>query len=133
MLLGVNAAKGLLLGVSVPFDLFVVFATNLDPATMVGEAFLRRIQIKIKVDFVTSDQFREIFRRACLQSSLAYDAAVADELIRIIGLEYKEPLRACYPRDILQQVLWAACYLQKEPRLDREAVDEACRNYFLAG
>ena len=101
--------------IEIPFDLFVVFATNLDPAKMVDEAFLRRIQTKIKVDFVTPEQFREIFRRVCVQFNLKYDPAVADELIRMIGMEYKEPLRACYPRDILQQILWSSQYLQKAP------------------
>ena len=118
--------------IEIPFDLFVVFATNLDPATMVDEAFLRRIQTKIKVDFVTCEQFREIFRRSCVKFKLAYDQAVVDELIRVIGVEYKEPLRACYPRDILRQILWAAQYRQVEPRLDRETVALACKNYFLS-
>ncbi len=118
--------------IEIPFDLFVAFATNLDPAKMVDEAFLRRIQTKIKVDFVTPEQFREIFRRVCLSFKLNYDAAVADNLIQMIVEEYKEPLRACYPRDIVNQILWGARYLQKEPRLDREAVAQACRNYFLA-
>jgi predicted ATPase with chaperone activity len=116
----------------IPFDLFVVFATNLDPAKMVDEAFLRRIQTKIKVDFVSCEQFREIFRRVCVQYNLEYDQAVVDELIRLIGMEFKEPLRACYPRDILRQIQWSSQYLQKEPRLDREAVAQACRNYFLS-
>ena len=118
--------------IEVPFDLFVVFATNLDPAKMVDEAFLRRIQTKIKVDYVTPEQFREIFRRVCLELGLSYDVAVVDDLIQMIGLEYKEPLRACYPRDIVQQIIAGARYLQKEPRLDREAVAQACHNYFLA-
>ena len=51
--------------IEIPFDLLVVFATNLDPAKLVDEAFLRRIQTKIKIDFMTPDQFREIFRRLC--------------------------------------------------------------------
>jgi len=118
--------------IEIPFDLFVVFASNLDPAKLVDEAFLRRIQTKIKVDFVTPEQFREIFRRICLQFSLKYDAGVADDLIRMIGKEYKEPLRACYPNDVVKQILSEARYLQKEPRLDSEAVAQACRNYFLA-
>jgi len=118
--------------IEIPFDLFVIFATNLDPTKLVDEAFLRRIQTKIKVDFVTPEQFCEIFRRVCQQSGLNYDAAVVDDLIQMIGLEYKEPLRACYPRDIVQQILWGARYLQKEPLLDREAVVQACRSYFLA-
>jgi hypothetical protein len=50
----------------------------------------------------------------------------------MIREEYKEPLRACYPRDILQQVVWTAKYLQREPVLDRESMNQACRTYFLA-
>ena len=117
--------------VKVPFDPLVVFATNLDPAKLVDEAFLRRIQTKILVNFVTPDQFREIFRRFCLKSNLPYEASVADDLIQMVSEQYKEPLRACYPRDILNQVIWEAQYLQKKPLLDRESVARACRNYFL--
>jgi hypothetical protein len=118
--------------IEIPFDLFVVFATNLDPAKMVDEAFLRRIQTKIKVDFVAPEQFREIFRRVALKYQLPYDAALADEVIRMIGQEYQEPLRACYPRDVIQQVVWRARYLQKDPSLDRESLAQACRSYFLS-
>ena len=118
--------------IEIPFDIFVVFATNLDPAKMMDEAFLRRIQTKIKVDFVSPEQFREIFRRVCVQYELKYDAAVVDDLIQMIGQNFKEPLRACHPRDVVQQIIWAAQYLQKEPLLNRDTVTQACRNYFLA-
>ena len=117
--------------IEIPFDLLVVFATNLDPAKLVDEAFLRRIQTKIKIDFMTPDQFREIFRRLCVKHDLHYEQALADDLIRIIEQDRREPLRACYPRDILQQILWAAQYRQKKPRLDRKALEDACNNYFL--
>jgi predicted ATPase with chaperone activity len=118
--------------IEIPFDIFVVFATNLDPSKLVDEAFLRRIQTKIKVDFVAPEQFREIFRRVALKYKLPYDAALADELIRMIGQEYQEPLRACYPRDVIQQVVWRARYLQQDPSLDRESAAQACRSYFLS-
>jgi predicted ATPase with chaperone activity len=118
--------------IEIPFDIFVVFATNLDPSTMMDEAFLRRIQTKIKVEFVSPEQFREIFRRVCVEYDLAYNAAVVDTLIQMITQDYKEPLRACYPRDVVQQIIWAAKYLQKPPVLDYDTVTQACRNYFLA-
>jgi len=118
--------------IEIPFDLLVVFATNLDPARMVDEAFLRRIHTKIKVDFVTPEQFHEIFRGVCIQSNLQYNTAVVDDLIRMIVQEYNEPLRACYPRDIVGHVTSGARYLQKKPRLEGEAVAQACRNYFLS-
>ncbi|MBP1753570.1 MAG: ATPase, partial [Geobacteraceae bacterium] len=56
--------------IEIPFDMLVVFATNLDPARLVDEAFLRRIQTKIKVDFMKPDQFREVFMRLCLKHEL---------------------------------------------------------------
>jgi predicted ATPase with chaperone activity len=118
--------------IKIPFDLFVIFATNLDPSKLMDKAFLRRIQTKIKVDFVTPEEFHEIFRRVCHESNLKYEGAVVDDLIRIISLEYKESLRACYPADIVQQILSGARYLQEEPRLDREAAVQACRNYFVS-
>jgi predicted ATPase with chaperone activity len=118
--------------IEIPFDIFVVFATNLDPAKMMDEAFLRRIQTKIKVDFVSPEQFREIFRRVCMQYELKYDATVVDTVIQMIKQDFKEPLRACHPRDVVQQIVWAAQYLQKAPVLDRDTVAQACRNYFLA-
>ncbi len=117
--------------IEIPFDLFVVFATNLDPAKMVDEAFLRRVQTKIKVDFITPEKFCEILRRVCIEYSLKYDTAVANDLIQMISQEYKEPLRACYPRDIIRQILSAARYLEKEPSLDRQGLAQACCNYFL--
>ena len=117
--------------IEIPFDIFVVFATNLDPSKMMDEAFLRRIQTKIKVDFVSPGQFHEIFRRVCMQYELKYDAPVVDSLIQMIGQDFKEPLRACHPRDVVQQIIWAAQYLQKDPVLDQATVTQACRNYFI--
>jgi predicted ATPase with chaperone activity len=117
--------------IEVPFDLFVIFATNLDPASMVDEALLRRVQTKIKVGFVTTEQFHEISRRVCLQLGLSYDKEVIDRLIRLISDYYKEPLRACHPRDTLNQIVWAAQYERKQAILDADTVTRACRNYFL--
>lgn len=117
--------------IEIPFDLFVVFATNLDPAKMVDEAFLRRIQTKVKVEFVSPEHFKEIFRRACLKLNISCNGTTGDDLVAMVETDYREPLRACYPRDILQQIIWEAKYLQKEPIVDRESIARACRNYFL--
>jgi predicted ATPase with chaperone activity len=119
--------------VEIPFELFVVFATNLDPATLVDAAFLRRIQTKIKVDAVAPPQFHEIFRGVCSEARLRYEPAVVDALIERIQNELKEPLRACYPRDIVNQIRWTARYQQREPVLDEEAVQTAVEAYFAAG
>lgn len=118
--------------IELPFDNLVVFATNLDPAALVDEAFLRRIQSKIKLDNIQAEHFQEISRRMCADLGLRFDAGMIDHLINIISGELTQPLRGCYPRDILNQLVWAARYEGREPRLDREGIELACRTYFLS-
>jgi hypothetical protein len=43
----------------------------------------------------------------------------------------KQPLSQCFPRDLINQIFWAAAYMGAEPRLNREAINQACKNYFL--
>jgi len=118
--------------IEIPFDMLVVFATNLDPSTLVDDAFLRRIQTKIRLDAVTRAEFHEICRRVCRDMHLEYQAAPVDRLLGIIITDLKQELRACHPCDIIQQICWTARYRKQEPRLDDESVDRACRTYFVA-
>jgi predicted ATPase with chaperone activity len=46
----------------VPFELMVVFSTNLDPCDLADEAFLRRIQTKVLVEDVSAEVFDQIMR-----------------------------------------------------------------------
>jgi predicted ATPase with chaperone activity len=115
----------------VPFDLFVVFATNLNPMELADEAFMRRIQNKIRMGYPNAPQFKEIFRRECDRSGLAYSEEMAEYFIRVLNVRYHQPLRPCYPRDIVHQIVWSAKYEAKDALLDRETVDRACRNYFV--
>ena len=115
----------------IPFDLFVVFATNLDPATVVEEAFLRRIQTKINLGPLTSEQFHEIFRRSCANASLTYDKRLVDDVMNRVQSEYEQPLRACQPNDLVNQILWRAKYEQKKPALTLDSLHDACKAYFL--
>lgn len=115
----------------IPFDLFVVFATNLDPSSLADEAFLRRIQTKVRIGYTTRQQFHEIFRRVCAKARLSYDASAVDFLIDMLK-EMDHPLRACYPRDFVDQICWRARYEDQPPELGREALLQACRNYFVA-
>jgi predicted ATPase with chaperone activity len=118
--------------IEIPFDMLIVFATNLDPAALVDEALLRRIQTKIKLDTITDAEFGEIFRRVCAELGLEYQPGVVDRLVAIITRDLGHELRACQPRDIIQHVCWTARYQKRDPRLDEESVSLATRAYFLA-
>jgi predicted ATPase with chaperone activity len=115
----------------VPFDLFVVFATNLNPMDLADEAFLRRIHNKIKVDPMDPPSFKEIFKRLCIQHGLGYDSAVVDYLMDVLRSEFNQPLRACYARDVINQIRWGAQYDAREALVTKDSVLQACKNYFL--
>ena len=83
------------------------------------------------MDYVSREQFREIFRRVCLRFEVPCDLQVVDYVIDLLA-ELDQPLRACYPIDIISQIGWAARYEGKQLVLDRPAVAQACRNYFIS-
>ena len=118
--------------IEIPFEMLVVFATNIDPASLVDAAFLRRIQTKIKIGVCSDEQFHEIFRRVAAQQQLEVDPGVVDNLISVIRGTLNQELRACYPRDLVSQVCWAARFEDRKPRLDRAALMAAVDTYFLS-
>ena len=117
--------------IEIPFDMLVVFATNMDPAELVDPAFLRRIQTKIKIGGVSDEQFREIFRRVASERGLEAEDSILNHLIALIRGKLNQELKACYPRDIVNQICWAARYEDKEPQLDHTALTRALEAYFL--
>ena len=117
--------------IEIPFEMVVVFSTNLNPADLVDAAFLRRMQTKIRVDTATDEQFRQIFRRVATRRGLSVDEGALTELIRAIRDGLRQELRACQPRDLVNQVCWAAQYEDRRPLLDRASLFGAMEAYFL--
>jgi len=117
--------------IEIPFDMLVVFATNLDPSQLVDDAFLRRIQTKIRLDAVSPADFHEIFRRVCRDVELEYQPAMVDHLMETITRDFGQELRPCFPRDIVHLVCSTARYRQEKPRLDDESLGLACGAYFV--
>jgi hypothetical protein len=117
--------------IEIPFEMLVVFATNMDPADLVDPAFLRRMQTKIRVDAATPIQFRRIFCAVAERRGFAVDDDALDELIVTIRDHLKQELRACQPRDLVNQVCWAAQYEGRDPILDRASLMAAVEVYFL--
>ena len=117
--------------IEMPFEMLVVFASNIDPAELVDQAFLRRIQTKIKIGACTDDQFTEIFRRYARENSVEWEDGICNDLIHFIRRALNQELRSCYPRDIVNQVRWAARYEGKKPYMDRTSLMRAVEAYFL--
>ena len=119
--------------IEVPFEMLVVFASNLDPAELVDPSFIRRIKTKIQIGTISDEQFCEIFRRYAAENRVPYDPSIPRDLIGYIRFNLKQNLRSCFPRDIIDQVCWAARYDDKEPYINRPALAQAIGAYFLKG
>jgi hypothetical protein len=52
-------------------------------------------------------------------------------LIRRHYTPTNRPLRACQPRDLIEQVIALCRYRGQEPVITREMIDAACRAYFV--
>ncbi|CAN5151546.1 AAA family ATPase [soil metagenome] len=117
--------------VEIPFDMLIVFSTNLDPADLVDEAFLRRIRYKIGIGAPTVDQYEEIFRRMCAHKGIEYRA---EALSQILGHYRRKDLglRSCHPRDILEQLIDTATFLGRPAQLTPDLIDMACDGYFVS-
>ncbi len=117
--------------IEIPFDMLIVFSTNLDPADLVDEAFLRRIRYKIGIGSPTVEQYEEILKRLCARKQIEYHAEALSQILAHYRKK-KLQMRSCHPRDILDQVIDTARFLQRPPALDPDLVDMACDSYFVS-
>ena len=115
----------------VPFDCLLIFATNLDPAELVEEAFLRRIHYKIAVVDPTRAQYEEIFRRCCVSAGLEYNSQTVSYVFDQFYDKRSIPPRGCHPRDLISHVQDIAKYRETSPQLTPELLNRACHSYFL--
>jgi predicted ATPase with chaperone activity len=116
--------------VEVPFDQLIVFSTNLDPRELVDEAFLRRIRHKLKVDNPDEKTFYMIMQRECAVRGMQLPADVFVHLMQKHYIEENRSLRACHPRDLVDQIYDIATYLGQPPVMSKQLLDAACEGYF---
>jgi hypothetical protein len=115
----------------VPFDVLSVFATNLDPKSLADEAFLRRIPYKIAVGDPSLDQFTRIFEMNCERRQLRFHQVMVAYLHRRHYRPAGRALRACHPRDLIDQITALCRYRGIQPAITRELIDAACASYFV--
>jgi predicted ATPase with chaperone activity len=83
---------------TLPFDVLLMFSTNLHPADLMDAAFLRRIQYKIKLFAPTRDEYRQIFSAVARSRGLEFGDEVFDYVVAMLtpfGLAYYQPRFIC--------------------------------------
>ena len=117
--------------VEVPFDVLVIFSTNLPPKDLVDEAFLRRLRHKIEISDPTYEQFRDIFKEVASTKGVTYSDAGLAYLIQEWYIRRERKMRASHPRDICDQILDIAHYLNLAPEMSPQLIDRAAEAYFV--
>jgi predicted ATPase with chaperone activity len=115
---------------SLPFDVLLIFSTNLQPADLMDPAFLRRIQYKIKLFEPTRDEYRQIFEGVAKSRALTLTDQVFDFVVQTLrtgqfGLAYYQP------RFICDQVVEACKCFNMQPQLTVELAIEALTNLYF--
>lgn len=113
----------------VPFDVVVIFSSNLPPESLADGSFLRRLGYKIHVGPLQPEQYETVFRQVCQRYSVPFEAETFAWLLRQHQM-HEKPFMACYPRDLVSQLRDLAAYEGRLPTLDVASLEWAWNNYF---
>lgn len=114
----------------IPFELMVVFSTNLEPSDLADEAFLRRIQNKIYVEAVSPAVFDQIFQRVVAARRVPAETDSAEYLRKLCLREGRTELRACYPNDICNILESISRYEGRTIAMTKPDLERATALYF---
>ncbi|MEN6481402.1 MAG: AAA family ATPase [Anaerolineaceae bacterium] len=117
--------------IEVPFNVLVIFSTNLPPKELVDEAFLRRLRHKIEIGDPSYEEYREIFRRVSAAKGVEYDDQGLAYLLQEHYIKRNRKLRASHPRDLCDQIIDFANFIGVKPTLSQELIDKAAESYFV--
>ncbi|GAB4490058.1 MAG: AAA family ATPase [Anaerolineales bacterium] len=117
--------------IEVPFDVLVVFSTNLPPRDLVDEAFLRRLRHKIEIGDPNFEEYRQIFQRVAQAKGVQYNDQGLAYLLQEWYIKRNRKLRASHPRDLCDQLIDIARYRGVEPTMTKELLDLAAQSYFV--
>ena len=116
---------------SVPFETFVVFSTNLNPSDLGDEAFLRRIQYKMLLRGPAENEFIRIFEGFCAANNLP---CTRDMITRFVQKHYKQTgkvFRRCHPRDVLSHLIDLIHFERLPYRITDQLLDRAFDSCFM--
>jgi hypothetical protein len=117
--------------IAVPFEQLLIFATNLNPADLVDDAFLRRMGYRLYITPPDKDMYASIFQQYVENNGFLFDPARLEYLYRLYTADNR-PLRACEPRDLIQRCADICRYENRDWSITDDLLRLAWYNYFGA-
>jgi hypothetical protein len=115
----------------VPFDVVLIFSTNLNPTDLADGAFLRRIGHKIHFGPVSADEYTAIWQQVCGERQVPFDPELPQFALTQLHRKHAVPLLPCHPRDLIGMALDQARYQGTEHSITRDTLKTAWKNYFV--
>lgn len=117
---------------AMPFELMVIFSTNMNPSDLGDEAFLRRIKNKVYVGPVTPEQFGRILLLAGDKEQVQLTPDTFHHMVDLCCTNDPVGLRANYPWDLAKMAKSICEYDERPAVLDVATLDAAGRLYWAA-
>jgi hypothetical protein len=117
---------------AVPFDVRVVFSSNMAPDQLVDAAFARRLGYKIHLVAMDAASYRSVVAQACEKTGVPPDAAAIDHLVNNLHPRDAQPYLPCVPFDVISKIADRARYLEQPARMTPELLNWAWHTYFGA-
>ena len=117
---------------TVPFECFLIFSTNLKPHQLGDEAFLRRIQYKMLMKSPDEDEFLNIFVKFAQSKGLECSREMAMSFVERHYLPTGKPRRRCHPRDVLTHAVDIMRFERRPMMLTDEILDKAFHSNFVS-
>ena len=114
-----------------PFDLILVFSTNLNPLELADEAFLRRIGYKLQFGYLKPGEYERIWVQETQRLGIAHDPVLLSYVLRELYGAENMPLVPCHPRDLLNMACDRQRYQEGAGPLTTQELEWAWHNYFV--
>jgi hypothetical protein len=115
----------------IPFELILLFSTNLAPQDLVDDAFLRRLGYKIKFDALSIELYQELWFKTCAEYQLDCHHDLFTYLVEQRHYVDQKDFLPCLPRDLLSIVSDQIKFNQLAPVVTQALICFAWRHYFV--
>lgn len=117
----------------VPFDVILIFSTNINPLDLADEAFLRRLGHKVPFYYINPAQYEQIWKRNCMDLGIDFEHELLSQALQLHETECR-PLLPCHPRDLLNSIVDRLNYEGRavKQQINMEQLQHAWTSYFVS-
>ncbi|ELR65884.1 Putative ATPase [Photobacterium marinum] len=115
----------------IPFEQVLVFSSNIHPAKLADDAFLRRIGYKINFGPISQEDYTTLWHQECEKHGLTTSGDGVPFVINQLHKVHNIPLLPCYPRDLVAMCSNQISFYQHPPLINPELIETVWGCYFV--